>query len=231
MSRFAPFVMLVAGLLGSSAQAATRAFPVGAFDRISSSGPFTVHVRTGPAPSVRAEAPQDVLDRMRIETHGGELSIGTTPGSWFSGWHMGRQKVVVEVTVPMLAAAALSGPGDLAIDRVRVRRFAASVSGPGDLSVGTIEAGDVDLRLSGPGNLNVAGHAATARIVLSGPGDIRARGLAVRDATVTLSGPGNIALTASGIVQGALSGPGDITVVGGARCAISKSGPGDVHCR
>ena len=231
MSRSAPFAILAAGLLASSASAATRAFPVGAFDRIASSGPFTVHVRTGAAGSVRADGPQDVLDRLRIETRGGELSIGTKPGGWFSGWHMGRDKTVIEVTVPTLAAATLSGPGDLVVDRVRARTFAATLSGPGNLSVGMIEAGDVDLRLSGPGDLTIAGHAATARMVLSGPGDIRANGLSVRDATVDLSGPGGIALTASGVVRGALSGPGDITVAGGARCAISKSGPGAVHCR
>lgn len=224
-------VLLAVTLATAPAAAATRGFPVSGFDRVRSSVPFDVRVHTGAAPSVHAEGPREAIDRLRIEVRGGELVIGTVPGGWFSGWHMGRERAVIDVTVPMISGLALSGPGNLDVDRVRTRGFTASLSGPGNLGIGMIEAEHVDLALSGPGDLTVAGRAGSARVALSGPGDVRAARLAVRDATVALSGPGDIALTASGLVQGTLSGPGDITISGGARCAITKHGPGDVHCR
>ena len=222
----APLVLAAA----SPATAATRGFPVGGFDRIRSTVPFDVHVHTGTAPSVSAEGPQDTLDRLKIEVRGGELVIGTVSGGWFSGWHWSHGKTLIHVGVPMIGAAALSGPGNLNVDRVQGRTFSASVSGPGDMNVGAVEAGHLGINLSGPGDLTIAGRAATAELNLSGPGDIRAKALTLRDATITLSGPGDITVNATGHADVTLSGPGDVTITGGARCSITKHGPGDVTC-
>jgi hypothetical protein len=224
--------LIAAALLGAvQAQAAARNFPVGRFDRIRSDVPFDVRVHTGAAPSARAQGPQEALDRLVVEISNGELVIRSRPGSWWSGWNWRRERAVIEVTVPMLNAATLNGPGDLTIDRIQARSFAGTLRGPGDLSVGALDVGDVAVSLSGPGDVTITGRAATANVRLSGPGDVRAGGLTVRDATVNLSGPGDIALNATGTVTGSLSGPGDITIHGGARCSISKHGPGDVNCR
>ena len=215
----------------TSASAATRGFPVGGFDRIRSSVPFDVRVHTGSAPSVVAEGPQEALDRLKIEVRGGELVIGTTPGGWFSGWHLGHGRAVITVGAPAISAAALSGPGNLDIDRVQGRSFAASVSGPGDMGIGQLETGHADLSLSGRGDLTVAGRAGSARMAVSGPGDIRAAKLMLRDASITVSGPGDVSAYATGTADVTLSGPGDVTVTGGARCSVTKHGPGDVTCR
>lgn len=220
-----------AALLGTAqAEAATRGFPVGGFGRIQSNVPFDVQVHTGAAPSVRAQGPQEALDRLIVEVVNGELVIRSRSGSWWSGWNWHRERAIVDVTVPMLSAATLSGPGDLTIDQIRGRGFNGALRGPGNLSIGAIDAGDVTLTLDGPGDINIKGRAATAHIALHGPGDVKAAGLMVRDATVNLGGPGDISLSATGNVTGTLSGPGDIDIRGGARCAISKHGPGDVSC-
>ena len=221
---------LVAATACSSSTAATRNFRVGTFDRIANSAPIDVRVHVGPAPSARANGPQQMLDKLVVEVRAGELVVRTLPGNWFSGWR-NAGRTVVDVTVPALNGATLSGPGNLAVDRVRSRDFAARLSGPGDLSIGSVEAGRVTVDLSGPGDLTLAGRAGSGRLSLSGPGNIHAAGLTVRDADVALTGPGDIALSASGLVRGRLTGPGDITVTGGARCDIRTTGPGDVHCR
>lgn len=231
MSRIITILLATAGLLGAAqAQAADRAFSVSGFDHIRSSVPFDVRVHTGPGPSVHARGPQEALDRLIVEVVRGELVIRSQSGRWWNGWNWHRERAIIEVTVPTLVGATLSGPGDLTIDQIRTRSFGATLSGPGDLSIGSIEAAEVALVLNGPGDLTIAGRAAHAGITLRGPGDVRANGLSVRDATIALSGPGDIALSASGTVTGTLTGPGDVTIHGGARCEISKHGPGDVHC-
>ena len=231
MPRIVPILLASAAVLAAgAAHAADRAFPVGGFDHIRSSVPFDVRVHTGPGPSVLARGPQQALDRLIVEVVHGELVIRSQSGRWWSGWNWHRERAIVEVTVPMLTGATLSGPGDLTIDRIQARSFGATLNGPGDLSVGQIDTGDLTLVLNGPGDLTMAGRAANARITLRGPGEVRANGLSVRDATISLSGPGDVTLRASGKVTGSLSGPGDITVQGGARCTISKHGPGEVHC-
>lgn len=223
-------LFVATALTACSAPAATRSFPVGGFDRIRSSVPFDIHVRTGTAPAVRANGPQDAVDRLTVSVSGGELVIGTAHGRWWS-WHGGHQRAVIDVTVPMLRAATLAGPGDMTIDRIRTRDFAGSISGPGDMTIAALEAERVMLNLSGPGDLKISGRAATGSLVLHGPGDIHAEGLSLQNADVQLSGPGDIAVHVSGTARGRLSGPGDISITGGARCSISKSGPGDVSCR
>ncbi|WP_404710680.1 head GIN domain-containing protein [Sphingomonas sp. MMS24-J13] len=232
MSRFLFVILASATMFGAtSAEAAARNFPIGGFSRIQSNVPFTVHVHTGAAPSARAQGPQDALDRLIVDVVNGELVIRSKPGSWWSAWNWHRERAFIDVTVPMLTAATLSGPGDLTIDQIRTRDFNATLRGPGDLTIDAIDTGDATLTLDGPGDLTVKGRAATAHITLRGPGDVRASGLTVRDATVNLTGPGDVALGATGVVNGALSGPGDIAIHGGARCQISKHGPGDVSCR
>lgn len=216
---------------GTSAHAASRNYPVGGFDKVKNTAPVDVRVHTGAPPSASASGPQEVLDRLEIGVRNGELVVGMKRGSWFSGWNWkGDGHTVVDVNVPSLAAASLSGPGNLTIDRVRTPAFAASLSGPGDIRVGLLETRNAVLSLSGPGNLTVAGHADLATLSLTGPGDIRAKSFTTRDLTANLSGPGNIDIAATGSATVSLSGPGDVRVSGNPRCTVRKSGPGNVRC-
>lgn len=233
MRRFVlPILLGVAATTASTtALGATRTFPVGGFDRIASSVPFDVHVHTGMRPSVRADGPQEALDRLRVEVRGGELSIETQRGSWLSGWSARGQRALIEVGVPMVQATALSGPGNLTVDRVRTPRFAATLSGPGNLAVGSVEARQLHVALSGPGSLSLTGRAQQSNFMLSGPGAIRAAVLSSHDAVVQASGPGDLTTTVTGTVQGTSSGPGNVVIHGGAHCAIARTGFGDVRCR
>ena len=216
---------------GSTAHAATRGFPAGGFDKVRNTAPVDVRVHTGGAPSVRADGPQDVLDRLDIGVRNGELVVGMKSGSWLSGWSWhGKQHTVVDVSVPMLVAASLNGPGDLTIDRIRTPSFAGSLSGPGNLTIGALEARTTTLSLSGPGDLTVSGRTDGATFSLTGPGDIRAKGFTTRDLTVSLSGPGDIDVAATGTATVSLSGPGDVRIAGHPHCTVRKSGPGDVTC-
>jgi hypothetical protein len=220
-------------LIGTgAAQAAERNFPTGGnFDRVSNSTPFDVFVHTGKKPGVHAVGTDEVLNRLQIENRGGELRIGTKSGNWFSGWHWGRgNRARIDITVPMVNAVNLSGPGNLTVDAVRTRAFGTHLSGPGNINIGSIQTGALELNLSGPGDIAISGRADRATLNLSGPGNIRAGGLTLAEATVSLSGPGDIDATVTRTADVRLSGPGDVRIRGGARCSIHKSGPGDVHC-
>lgn len=233
MSRVIPLAVAAIALIGAgSASAAERSFPTGGnFQAVSNSTPFDVYVHTGKAPGIHASGTDQALDRLQIENHGGELHIGTKPGSWFSGWHWGRgDRVRIDVTVPMIGQVSLSGPGNITVDAIRTRDFGIHLSGPGDVNVGSVEASGITLTLSGPGDIRVAGRAQRAVMHLSGPGNIHAGSLSLGDADMTLSGPGDIDATVTGAADVRLSGPGDIRIHGGARCNVHKSGPGDVHC-
>lgn len=214
----------------ASASAATRGFPVGGFDRIESNGSADVRVVVGPAPSARATGEQQSLDRLVVGVEGGVLKIGSRPGG---GWNMGwgsRKPTVVQVTVPALREATVTGSGDMDIDHVRARSFAATLVGSGDVTVHAIEAGDVALTLQGSGDLKAAGQARQARVVMHGSGDLDAKGLRVADAFVQSTGSGDTDIGATHNARIMLTGSGDVTVLGGARCDTVKHGSGDVRC-
>lgn len=216
----------------SPASAATRSFPVGGFDRIRSSGPFDVRVRTGAAPSARASGDRARLDQLVIEVTDGELRIGTRPG-WNGGgnWSWGdHNRTIVEVTVPALRAATLAGSGDVTIDHIRARSFDGALAGSGNLAIASLEADQVSLSLTGSGDVTAAGRAGRAALALRGSGDMRVAKLAVVDGSIDLRGSGGIDAAISRTAQVALAGSGDVTIAGHPRCTIARHGSGEVTC-
>ncbi|NIJ09516.1 hypothetical protein FHS31_003149 [Sphingomonas vulcanisoli] len=214
------------------AAAATRTFPIGGFDRVESAGPFDVRVHVGGAPSARADGPQEVLDRLKVEVRNGTLWIGTKPGNWSFGWHwFGHTgRTVIDVVAPALTGSSVSGPGNMSVDHVRARAFEASVSGPGDLRIGMLETVEAHLSVGGPGTITLAGHASRSRMNVSGPGNIHGKDFVSLDLDLNVSGPGGITTNAAHNATGNVSGPGDVDIAGHPRCSIEKSGPGSVRC-
>ena len=122
-----------------------RDFEIGDFERLDVAGPMDVEVRTGAAASVQASGPEWALENLRVEQQDDRLLIGCEGDI--------DSDVTVVVTVPRLAAARLSGSGDVSIDSIKGDAFECSSSGSGDLSVDEIArrldipAGTVQSRL------------------------------------------------------------------------------------
>jgi putative autotransporter adhesin-like protein len=208
-----------------------RDFPVaGAFDKIALTGSPDVVVTVGGAASVRAEGEADQLDRLEIVNQNGQLRIGLREGSggWFSWGH--HRGIIVHVTLPALAAAAITGSGDMRIDRVQGQAFAGSVGGSGDLTIATMASDQASFTVTGSGDINAAGHARQVNLSVVGSGDLRLAQLETAAATVAVAGSGDVGIRATQTAAIELHGSGDVTVTGPAHCTISKTGSGDVHC-
>ncbi len=226
---------ILAGILlltaSAPAMAATRTFPVGAFQKVRSSVPFDVVVRTGAPLGVHAIGKDDLLARLHVSVRNGELVIEADKGRWFQTFTVRKEdKVTINVTAPRLSGAALAGPGDMTVNALRAPAIGISLSGPGNLSVGMVEAGRTEIDLSGPGNVTLAGKSGSATVNARGPGDVRGTGWTVNDATVDLMGPGSVSLTALRTAKVRLTGPGDVRIGGRPRCEVFKRGPGSVRC-
>jgi len=232
-----------------SGQTETRRVGVAAFDKVELKGPDRVIVRVGGAPGVQISGDRALLDRMQIAVErDGKLVIRRRDRSSVNGE---RERVTVIVSVPRLAAASVSGSGEMAVDRVGgAGEFAAAVGGSGDLTTGQVEAGKLDAAIGGSGNLrfdrieaqevsmviggsgtiNATGRARRIEASIGGSGDIEATGLQASDASVSIAGSGSANVFASGLAKVTLVGSGDAVVAGGARCETSKAGSGSVRC-
>ncbi|PAX07903.1 head GIN domain-containing protein [Sphingomonas lenta] len=207
----------------------TRDYDVSGFTAVNLRGADDVEVRVGPGFSVRAQGPEEELDRLEIVRDGDTLQVGRKRGS---GWNWGKSEgVTVFVTMPSIAAVGLAGSGDLAVDRVDGERFKASLAGSGNLSLGALRVEDAELSLAGSGDLTGAGVARRLAVKLAGSGDVDARQLTASEAVVSLAGSGDVRATVNGPVNVNLVGSGDVELGGDARCTISKRGSGEVRCR
>jgi Putative auto-transporter adhesin, head GIN domain len=115
----------------------------------------------------------------------------------------------VEVTVPTLAAASLSGSGGVAVEGVDAARFTAS--------------------LSGSGMLTVTGRARRLEGGLAGSGDLRLQGLEFRDARATVSDSGRLQVRATRTLHASVPGSGAIFYSGNPERVIkSVTGAGTI---
>jgi hypothetical protein len=213
-----------------AAPSARRDFTVGAFHSVSLTGSPDVVVTVGGRPSVRAEGDARMVERLDVRIVEGDLKIGFLEGSSFRSMFGHDRNVTIHVTVPSLAAANLTGSGDIRIDRVQGPNFAGLLSGSGDLEVGQMRVDAATFSLNGSGGIRAAGAARSSQLHLAGSGDIELSRLETSNATVALMGSGDIRARATESARVALMGSGDVTIAGPARCEIDKRGPGEVRC-
>ena len=210
-------------------RAVQRAFPVGAFERVALAGSHDVVVTVGGAPSVRAEGSSEALDRLEIGVDDGELRIASRDsGNW--SWFSRHRGVTIHVTVPSLAAASITGSGDMRIDRVEAPGFAALVAGSGGMDIARMRVGQASFALTGSGEIRASGTAQRSSVAVAGSGGVSLERLETADATIALTGSGDISVRATGTARVELRGSGDVSVTGPARCTVNKAGPGDVRC-
>ena len=100
-------------------------------------------------------------------------------------------RLSVDVTVPSLDSAAISGSGRLTVVGVQASEFSAALTGSGELSV-TGTAGRYSAALSGVGSLLLLG------------------GLVGNQVTVDLSGSGQVTVDATRAVDVSPSGTGSV---------------------
>jgi hypothetical protein len=202
-------------------------FQVGDFKSIESAGSYDVTVRTGARPSVRAEGPQKMLDRLLVEVKGDTLTIRSQNGNF----HWGRTEPVrIAVTVPELHGATIAGSGTLTVDKVVADRFKATIAGSGDLSLPQVQTKTLELEIAGSGSGSLAGRADAANYSIAGSGEVDASKLQSKDVELSIAGSGAVSANATGTVQGAIMGSGEARITGGAKCQVTKAGSGSIVC-
>ena len=213
------------------AAAATRSIPVPNFVKLRVDGPFAVRVHTGTKVSVKASGPQTRLDKLVVESRGTSLVISAEKSWSWHGVSWGKEDIVhVDITVPMLEAAELTGSGDLIVDRIRTGDFTALLSGSGNLSVDQLDSSRLKATITGSGDLSLAGKTGRADMAVTGSGDLRGGGLMVDLLTASVLGSGDISVGSTRVAKAKVMGSGDIRIAGRPSCTTSKMGPGEIKC-
>lgn len=196
------------------------------FDTITLDGPDTVDVRRGAYFAVRVEGPSDVRERLTFRRDDNVLRIGRKPvGAWTPQTGIAR----IHITMPIIQAATLSGPGNIAIDQ-GAAPFVATVSGSGDMTIGQLQGDKATLTMSGSGSIAAAGSVRELALSVAGSGQIKAEQVRADAATVSVTGSGDVAARVDGPARVSLVGSGSASLGRDARCIVTRTGSGEVHC-
>lgn len=176
------------------------------FDEIELNGIGTVNVVAGSQPSLRVTTDDNLMQWVATEVKNGKLQI--KPLRKIRP-HSG---LVIDVTVPNLTAARLTGAGDLNVDGV--------------------VSNQLELSISGAGELTARGQVAHISTKISGAGSANLQDLIAESAEVKISGAGNVDLYATKSIDARISGAGNVVCYGNPTDVKQQvSGVGSVQLR
>jgi hypothetical protein len=199
------------------------------FTKIDVSGRGTLFITQGSTPTLRIEARQGILDRLKTRVSGDTLEIGYR-SHWLGLdvlWE--DEAITYHLTVPDLAAVKLSGAivvkgeGTFAAGQ-----FAIDCSGSSDVTL-DVRAENLSLDTSGSSEITLAGQVDTFICDTSGSTEIFARNLVSRIASVDCSGSSDIEVNASERLTVNASGSSTVSHVGTPILATNISGSGEVR--
>lgn len=222
--------LILAALLLSAAApafAAERNFPNAGFDKVDLAAAANVDVHTGARFAVHASGDPKWLDLLNIRVVQGTLVIGWTRE------HINMSKhdpIRIQISMPRIAGATLSGAGTITVDRADGPDFAATLRGAGTIDLPALHTDRARFEMGGAGKITAAGSAGSVDAHVRGFGAIELAGLAARAGRFDMSGTGSIKARVDGPADVTMNGVGSVDVVGAPRCTIHKHGLGSVHC-
>ena len=222
-------LVLAALLLSAAAPAcaAERDFPNAGFDRVDLAAAAKVDVHTGTRFAVHASGDPKWLDLLNIRVVQGVLVVGWTHDHINMSGH---NPIHIQVSMPRIAAATLSGAGTITIDRADGPDFAATIRGAGTIDLPVLHANRARFEMGGAGKITAAGSAGSVEAHVRGFGAIELAALAARAGELDMSGTGSIKARVDGPADVRMNGVGSVDVVGSPRCTVHKNGLGSVHC-
>jgi hypothetical protein len=167
---------------------ATEVREVGDFEKVAAKGVANVVITVGQPKSVTVTVDENLMELVETEVKDHQLVISTSR-SISTGIGLN-----VEITVPTLTEAGVSGVGDITVN---------------DASGATLQ-----LRVSGAGNIRASGTVGNVEARVSGVGDVELRELNAENVKVSVSGSGGAQVYASKSVDATVSGVGGIDIYG-----------------
>jgi Putative auto-transporter adhesin, head GIN domain len=190
-------------LVRGDGERSTEARSLDAFDAVKVAGWIDVEIHVGQEQSVQVHGDSNLLGIVQAEVRGGSLELRTDRGRYRP-----KQRLWVEVNVPDLRAATVSGSSDLTVEGLDRGAFALAISGSGDA--------------------RVSGRVNSVTVDCSGSGDADLSDLSAHQAAVVVSGSSGVLVDASDRLDVSISGSGEVRYQGQPQVAASVSGSGDV---
>jgi len=226
MRRYLLAVLLL-GTAAGSASAAERDFPNAGFDKVDLAAAAEIDVHTGGRFAVHASGDPKWLDLLNVHVVQGTLVIGWNRRHVSMNAH---HPIRIQVSMPRISGATISGAGTIRIDRAETPDFAAVIKGAGTIDLPALHAERAHFEMGGAGKITAIGSAGSVDARVGGFGALELAGLAAREGRFDMAGTGSIKARVNGPADVAMNGVGSVDVGGNPRCSVHKSGLGSVRC-
>lgn len=193
------------------------------FNQVRASGSFDVDIHKDSVYRVEINAEENIIPYITTELSGEVLHIGIKN-------HFNLKPnypIHVDVYLPALTGAHLSGSGSVTTETFDVPSMDASVSGSGDFVLKT-NTHQLYVDISGSGSFDLEGSADQAELNISGSGDIHGLNMVTDTCDATISGSGNMYVNVIDRLNVHISGSGNIYYMGNPAMNLSISGSGKV---
>ena len=201
----------------------TESRQVRGFDRVSLTGSGEVMLTQGDGESLTVETDENVMPYVIAEVDGGTLTLGTK-----SGVSISTTRLVFTLSVQDLDGMAVTGSGNINVERFDTDRLEIEVTGSGNVRIDALAAQAAQVRITGSGNVDLAGQVTGQEVTLGGSGQYRGGDLRSETASVTVSGSGDATLWATGSLDARVTGSGSVRYYGDPQTNVSGSGSGTV---
>jgi hypothetical protein len=188
-----------------SGEIVTRDVALPPFSGIELTGIGEVYVKQDTSQLVRLEADDNIINRLLIDVHDGNLNIGIQKGSY------SNVTIKVHVSMTRVEFLELTGAGNL-------------------MAVGPLETDSLSCRIIGAGSMTLSGHASSQTIQLEGVGSVHGFDFVSSRCAVLLSGTGSAEVNVTQRLEATLTGVGSVIYAGNPSEVITHiSGLGSVY--
>ncbi len=196
---------------------------VDAFDSVRIAGSANVFVTQESTPSLRVEAADNIMEKVRTTIDGHTLAVETDGGCFKN------VKLNVYATMADIKRLEITGSGAIETkSSIKTDALDVVIKGSGDAKL-NVTAKTVNTELKGSGDITFYGKADTLNINKSGSGDIRASNFLAQKSFVTTSGTGSCEVNAVEQLDLKNSGSGDIYYTSNPpQLTVSNTGSGKI---
>lgn len=198
------------------------------FSKLSVAVQSRVNYTISPVYKVEVMAQQNIIDVLRIDKTGDELTVKLKPGVWLKN----NTDIIINISAPDLKAVNLSGSANVLVSGpLAGTHLDLKVSGSGNLEVQQVTLTDqLTGNVSGSGSITVfTGSTINENLKVSGSGNINLTGVQAGKANTDISGSGNIKVKVSQTLDAHISGSGSVYYMGSPVITSHVSGSGGVR--
>lgn len=196
---------------------------VEAFDSVRIAGSANVFVAQGSTPSLRVEADDNIMEKVRTSIDGNTLVVETDGGCFKN------VKLNIYATMNDIKRLEITGSGAIETkSAIKTDALDVVITGSGDAKL-NVTAKTVNTELKGSGDIIFYGKADTLNINKSGSGNISATNFLAQKSFVTSSGAGDCEVNAVEQLDLKNSGSGDIYYTSNPpQLSVSNTGSGKI---